>query len=68
MTSYPSYPELPRRIAPELSHPLPIGEDSSGVQLTAELSQGELKAKATRVAIAVSGGSRQGRVWVVLPS
>jgi hypothetical protein len=45
MTSYPSYPELSPGITPDLSRPLPIGEDRSGVQLTAELSQGELKAK-----------------------
>ena len=48
MTSYPSYPELSQGTTPELSQPSLIGEGSSGVHPTAELSQGQPESTATK--------------------
>jgi len=47
MTSYPELSRTIPGIVPELSRPLPIGEDSSGVHLKAELSPGQLGSEAS---------------------
>jgi hypothetical protein len=46
MTSYPSYPELSQGTTAELSQPSLIGEGSSGVHLTAQLSQEQTESPA----------------------